>query len=228
MRALTTLKVTMLFISATNTNAGKTTCARLLAQYCNACGVRTILLKPIETGVNDATNHFSDAHLFLQDNRLLDRSLTLKDISFYRYHKASAPLIAQQEEDPNAPIDIDHLIQRLQNFTKTYDLVIVEGAGGLCVPITLEENMLDFALKLKAKMLVISHDNLGLINDCLLNDFLLKSHQLDYKIAINLRENNTAFHSISLPYIKLFNTRSNNPIVIFQQSLKVLMSFALK
>ncbi|UOS00389.1 dethiobiotin synthase [Helicobacter pylori] len=218
----------MLFISATNTNAGKTTCARLLAQYCNACGVRTILLKPIETGVNDTTNHFSDAHLFLQDNRLLDRSLALNDISFYRYAKASAPLIAQQEENQNAPIDTDHLIQRLQNFTKTYDLVIVEGAGGLCVPITLEENMLDFALQLKAKMLVISHDNLGLINDCLLNDFLLKSHQLDYKIAINLRENNAAFHSISLPYIELFNKRSNNPIVIFQQSLKELMSFALK
>ncbi|WQS08064.1 dethiobiotin synthase [Helicobacter pylori] len=218
----------MLFISATNTNAGKTTCARLLAQYCNACSVRTILLKPIETGVNDTTNPFSDAHLFLQDNRLLDRSLTLKDISFYRYTKASAPLIAQQEENQNAPIDTNDLIQRLQNFTKTYDLVIVEGAGGLCVPITLEENMLDLALQLKAKMLVISHDNLGLINDCLLNDFLLKSHQLDYKIAINLRENNAAFHSVSLPYIELFNERSNNPIVIFQQSLKELMDFALK
>ncbi len=218
----------MLFISATNTNAGKTTCARLLAQYCNACGVRTILLKPIETGVNDTTNPFSDAHLFLQDNRLLDRSLTLKDISFYRYAKASAPLIAQQEENQNAPIDTNDLIQRLQNFTKTYDLVIVEGAGGLCVPITLEENMLDFALQLKAKILVISHDNLGLINDCLLNDFLLKSHQLDYKIAINLRENNATFHSVSLPYIELFNERSNNPIVIFQQSLKELMDFALK
>ncbi len=218
----------MLFISATNTNAGKTTCARLLAQYCNACGVKTILLKPIETGVNDTTNPFSDAHLFLQDNRLVDRSLTLNDISFYRYAKASAPLIAQQEENQNAPIDTNDLIQRLQNFTKTYDLVIVEGAGGLCVPITLEENMLDFALQLKAKMLVISHDNLGLINDCLLNDFLLKSHQLDYKIAINLRENNAAFHSVSLPYIELFNERSNNPIVIFQQSLKELMSFALK
>ncbi len=218
----------MLFISATNTNAGKTTCARLLAQYCNACGVRTILLKPIETGVNDTTNPFSDAHLFLQDNRLLDRSLTLNDISFYRYAKASAPLIAQQEENQNAPIDTNSLIQRLQNFTKTYDLVIVEGAGGLCVPITLEENMLDFALKLKAKMLVISHDNLGLINDCLLNDFLLKSHQLDYKIAINLRGNNAAFHSVSLPYIELFNKHSNNPIVIFQQSLKDLMSFALE
>ncbi|WP_120930605.1 dethiobiotin synthase [Helicobacter pylori] len=218
----------MLFISATNTNAGKTTCARLLAQYCNACGVRTILLKPIETGVNDTANHFSDAHLFLQDNRLLDRSLTLNDISFYRYAKASAPLIAQQEENQNAPIDTNSLIQRLQNFTKTYDLVIVEGAGGLCVPITLEENMLDFALQLKAKMLVISHDNLGLINDCLLNDFLLKSHQLDYKIAINLRENNAAFHSISLPYIEFFNKHSNNPIMIFQQSLKELMSFALE
>ncbi|WP_237013142.1 dethiobiotin synthase [Helicobacter pylori] len=218
----------MLFISATNTNAGKTTCARLLAQYCNACGVKTILLKPIETGVNDTTNPFSDAHLFLQDNRLVDRSLTLNDISFYRYAKASAPLIAQQEENQNAPIDTHHLIQRLQNFTKTYDLVIVEGAGGLCVPITLEENMLDLALQLKAKMLLISHDNLGLINDCLLNDFLLKSHQLDYKIAINLRENNAAFHSVSLPYIELFNERSNNPIVIFQQSLKELMSFALK
>ncbi|WP_120819497.1 dethiobiotin synthase [Helicobacter pylori] len=218
----------MLFISATNTNAGKTTCARLLARYCNTCGVKTILLKPIETGVNDAINHSSDAHLFLQDNRLLDSSLTLNDISFYRYHKASAPLIAQQEEDPNAPIDTNHLIQRIHHFTKTYDLVIVEGAGGLCVPITLEENMLDLALRLKAKTLLISHDNLGLINDCLLNDFLLKSHKMDYQIAINLRENNTAFHSISLPYIELFNERSNSPIVIFQKSLKDLMGFALK
>ncbi len=218
----------MLFISATNTNAGKTTCARLLAQYCNTCGVKTILLKPIETGVNDAINHSSDAHLFLQDNRLLDSSLTLNDISFYRYHKASAPLIAQQEEDPNAPIDTNHLIQRIHHFTKTYDLVIVEGAGGLCVPVTLEENMLDLALRLKAKTLLISHDNLGLINDCLLNDFLLKSHKLDYQIAINLRENNTAFYNISLPYIELFNERSNNPIAIFQKSLKKLMSFALK
>ncbi|MGL2893534.1 dethiobiotin synthase, partial [Helicobacter pylori] len=33
---------------------------------------------------------------------------------------------------------------------------------------------------------------------------------------------------VSLPYIELFNARSNNPIVIFQQSLKELMSFALK
>ncbi|CAJ98906.1 dethiobiotin synthase [Helicobacter acinonychis] len=218
----------MLFISATNTNAGKTTCARLLARYCNTCGVKTILLKPIETGVNDAINHSSDAHLFLQDNRLLDSSLTLNDISFYRYGKASAPLIAQQEEDPNTPIDTHHLIQRIQKFTKTYDLVIVEGAGGLCVPVTLEENMLDLALKLKAKTLLISHDNLGLINDCLLNDFLLKSHKMDYQIAINLRENSTAFNSISLPYIELFNERSNNPIVIFQKSLKNLMDFTLK
>ncbi|WP_104744810.1 dethiobiotin synthase [Helicobacter acinonychis] len=218
----------MIFISATNTNAGKTTCARLLARYGNTCGVKTILLKPIETGVNDAINHSSDAHLFLQDNRLLDSSLTLNDISFYRYSKASAPLIAQQEEYPNTPIDTHHLIQCIQKFTKTYDLVIVEGAGGLCVPITLEENMLDLALKLKAKTLLISHDNLGLINDCLLNDFLLKSHKMDYQIAINLRENSTAFNSISLPYIELFNERSNNPIVIFQKSLKNLMDFALK
>lgn len=94
----------MLFISATNTNAGKTTCARLLAKYCNACGVRTILLKPIETGVNDAINHSSDAHLFLQDNRLLDRSLTLKDVSFYRYHKASAPSSPNKKKIQTTPL----------------------------------------------------------------------------------------------------------------------------
>ncbi|WP_104747703.1 dethiobiotin synthase [Helicobacter cetorum] len=218
----------MLFISATNTNVGKTACARLLAKYGNSIGIKTILLKPIETGIKPFDKS-SDAHLFLQDNRLLDNSLKLQDISFYRYTKACAPLIAQQEEDKNTPIDTDSLIKRIQSFKKDYDLVVVEGAGGLCVPTTLKESMLDLALKLKAKILLISHDNLGLINDCLLNDYLLKSQKLDYRIAINLRESNTPiFESVSLPYIKLFNKHSNNPIMIFQKSLKELMDFAIK
>ncbi|AFI05058.1 dethiobiotin synthase [Helicobacter cetorum] len=219
---------TTLFVSATNTNVGKTTCARLLAKYCNTQNIKTILLKPIETGINPLDKS-SDAHLFLQDNHALDKSMQLQDISFYRYIKACAPLIAQQEEKPKKPIELNKIKDLVEHFKQRYDLIIVEGAGGLLVPITLKESMLDLALNLEAKMLLISHDNLGMINDCLLNDYLLKSQKLDYKIAINLRESNaTTFESVSLPYIELFNKHSNNPIMIFQKNLKELMDFALK
>ncbi|WP_104760572.1 dethiobiotin synthase [Helicobacter cetorum] len=218
----------VLFVSATNTNIGKTTCTRELAKICNTQGIKTILLKPIETGVS-LLDKSSDAHLFLKDNQVLDSSLQLNDISIYRYNKACAPLIAQQEENPSMPIKLNKIKDLIEHFKQRYDLVIVEGAGGLLVPITLKESMLDLALKLQAKLLLISHDNLGMINDCLLNDYLLKSQKLDYKIAINLREDNTPiFESVSLPYIKQFNKHALNPILIFQKDLKKLMDFIIK
>ena len=86
------------------------------------------------------------------------------------------------------------------------DIVLIEGAGGLLVPIEDDFYMYDFIRLFGARTLLVGHDNLGCINDILLNLHLLDALGVDdYEWCINFRENKETFQKTAFPFFqKLF------------------------
>jgi len=187
-----------IFITATNTDIGKTyTTKLLLKEYANK-GYRVGAIKPIETGVEGEAQDAKE--LFELTCRLNPtfKNLCVSDIVPITYKLPAAPYIASNK----LPLDIQKIDASIQKAEKYCDILLIEGAGGLLVPIDERYFMLDIALHVKASILLISHCNLGCINDTLLNKRVLDDVGCDYTIVFNPKEGRCLFNEISLPYFK--------------------------
>lgn len=80
----------------------------------------------------------------------------------YMFREPLAPAIAAQHE--GREIDLDHIAHCYEKLAAEHDIVLVEGAGGLLVPLTREENFLDLAARLDLPILVVARNILGTIN----------------------------------------------------------------
>lgn len=210
-----------LFITATNTNIGKTYSTHILADYLNSIGIKTIISKPIETG--DDGNTILDCQKHYQYNLKIDKTLHLEDINFYRYKLPASPFVAKIFEP--IEVDFDLIAQNLNRLSSKCDVLLIEGAGGLMVPINEHHNMLDLAMFLKASLFLVSGDRLGMLNDLLLNIELLKMRQISCIYGINLIDEK-AYETISKPYIEYLNTKLTNPIYILQKDIsKIALDF---
>lgn len=210
-----------LFITATNTNIGKTYSTHILADYLNSIGIKTIISKPIETG--DDGNTILDCQKHYQYNLKIDKTLRLEDINFYRYKLPASPFVAKIFEP--IEVDFDLISQNLNRLSSKCDVLLIEGAGGLMVPINEHHNMLDLAMFLKASLFLVSGDRLGMLNDLLLNIELLKMRQISCIYGINLIDEK-AYETISKPYIEYLNTKLTNPIYILQKDIsKIALDF---
>lgn len=208
-----------LFITATNTNIGKTYSSHILADYLNSIGIKTIISKPIETG--DDGNTILDCQKHYQYNLKIDKTLSLEDINFYRYKLPASPFVAKIYE--HIEIDFDLIARNLHRLSSKCDVLLIEGAGGLMVPIDQNHNMLDLAMFLEASLLLVSGDKLGMLNDLLLNIELLKIREISCIYAINLMDEKT-YKSISKPYVEYLNTKLTNPIYILQKDISKIAS----
>lgn len=188
-----------IFITATNTNIGKTYAVKKLTKAFSEFGLKVGVYKPIETGVRtipvDAKNIFRFA---LKYNNAL-RHLTLEDIAPIQLKLPAAPYIANNA----LPIDTDLIQERLHTIETHCDIVIIEGAGGLMVPVDKTYMMVDLITLLEChKALLVTHCSLGCINDTLLSEKLLLDKQIDHAIAFNCKLNAKSFYETSHPFFK--------------------------
>ncbi|PAF51616.1 dethiobiotin synthase [Helicobacter sp. 13S00477-4] len=210
-----------IFISATNTNIGKTHTSCMLSDYLNQIGLKTLISKPIETGDNGKTR--LDCQIHLEKNKKIHPKLTLEDINFYRYKIPASPFVAQID-NPKAPkIDFKYIAKKISELENKCDILLVEGAGGLLVPIDLEHNMFDLAKYLNAHLLLISSDKLGMINDLLLNKEFLKTKNITTTYVINMLDEKN-YNKISKPYIDHLNNISKNTIHNLQKDISKITS----
>lgn len=187
-----------IFITATNTNIGKTyTTLQLLDMY-TQMGYKVGVYKPIETGVNGLP---ADGSLLLKHASSLNpalKSLKVGDIVSIALSLPAAPYVANKA----AKIDLQIFDKALEKIEKLCDIVIIEGAGGLMVPLDEELMMYDLPTHFNATTLLVTHCHLGCINDTLLNLEKLSQLNIPYLWAFNCRQNDESFKQISLPYFK--------------------------
>ncbi len=187
-----------IFITATNTDVGKTYATTQLLKEFASKGLRVGVFKPIETGVEveplDGKKLFD---LAKELNPELE-CLTLKTIVPYQFKLPAAPIVAKGD----STININFLEHKLQEIEKYCDIVLIEGAGGLMVPVQEHLCMIDFIHIFQASVLLVCPSKLGSINDTLLSRYLLESKKIAYTWAINLYKDLEDFEEVTAPFYK--------------------------
>jgi dethiobiotin synthetase len=118
-------------------------------------------MKPIESGV--AGQAHADAELL---RRAAGSSDPLTDISPYRFGPPLAPLVAARRRGTR--ISLATIVRRFHRLARRHDIVVVEGVGGLMVPLTRTQTTLDLAQALGLPLLLVIGNRLGAINHTLL------------------------------------------------------------
>jgi dethiobiotin synthetase len=185
-----------LFITATGTNVGKTHTTLKLIEALASKGLKVGVYKPIETGV---THTAPDATILLEACQKVNenfKALKPLDITAYTFALPAAPFCADTEQ----VIDLKHIIDKHEELSKLCDILLVEGAGGLMVPITKEYMMINLIKDLNAKTLLVTPSRLGCINDTILSILALKTFDIDFDWCVNLYEDKEDFEKVTRPY----------------------------
>ena len=153
------------FITGTDTGVGKTFFACMLAALLRDSGYRVGVMKPAESGCAER-----EGELYPKDAILLKEASASQDsldkICPYQLREPLAPSVAAQRE--GITLDIDRLIDVYNEITSTHDITLIEGAGGLMVPLLPSYTYADFARVLKLPVVVIAANRLGMINHLVL------------------------------------------------------------
>ena len=154
------------FITGTDTGVGKTIAAAAIIRLLMGNGTKAFGMKPIETGCKASI--YGD--LLPEDGMILKEVAGMKEdireIVPYPFRTPVAPLVASREEGKE--INIEVIKERFDALLKKYDAGIVEGAGGLLVPVKKDFFMLDLAKELNLPILIVSPNRLGTLNHTLL------------------------------------------------------------
>lgn len=154
-----------IFITGTDTGVGKTLVTCGLAALLRESGYRVGVMKPAETGCEER-----DGKPFPQDASCLKEASgceePLEKICPYCLSEPLAPSVAA--ERAGVKIDISHLQAVYNEISQKHDITLVEGAGGLLVPILPSYTYADLAKLFKLPSLVVAANRLGMINHLLL------------------------------------------------------------
>jgi len=151
-----------IFITGTDTDAGKTVVTAGLAASLKSCGYCVGVFKPIQTGSYKVNNELVSPDL--EFTKTIDSGILTH--ASYNFKEPVAPSLAADLE--GVEINIDKIIEDYKILEKKCDFVIVEGAGGLLTPIKGRFLMRNLAIILDLPLLIVAKPDLGTINHTLL------------------------------------------------------------
>lgn len=151
-----------IFITGTGTDVGKTLISAIIVE-----ALKADYWKPVQAGFTDGTDSLSIQEMITNKKSKIHSEL-------YRLKMPASPHISAPAEQKE--IKIKEIIAHLP---KTKNRLIIEGAGGLMVPLNPNELILNLIKKLKAKVVIVSKNELGSINHSLLTAAVLKKEKVD-------------------------------------------------
>ena len=153
------------FITATDTGVGKTIAAGAVIKAMNFLGLKPCAMKPIESGCGregDILVPFDG--MFLKQIAHVDEPLTT--ITPCCFESPLAPLSASEVD--MREIDMAEIKRAFVRLSTKYDTIVVEGIGGLMVPILKDFYTVDLAREFRLPLLVIARPGLGTVNHIML------------------------------------------------------------
>ncbi len=155
----------VLFISGIDTDAGKTYATAWLAQQIAASGRTVITQKFIQTGCEGSSEDI-EAHRRLCGLPMQPCDLDGTTAPIIFTYPASAQLAARID---GREIDLTLVDRSTERLLETFDCVLVEGAGGLMVPVTDETTTIDYIASRRLPVVLVTNGRLGSINHTLLS-----------------------------------------------------------
>ncbi|MFL6339216.1 MAG: dethiobiotin synthase [Nitrososphaeraceae archaeon] len=162
------------FVTGTDTEIGKTTVAASLASLLRLSGWNVGVMKPFATGTRVFSTKYKS-----KDSALLARAAQVndpdKEINPFFYSVPTAPFTAAKIMSEKEP-SLEDALRICQKLAAKHNFMIVEGIGGIMVPLTKEKCILHFAKSLGLPTIIVAGSELGTINHTLLtvkicNDF---------------------------------------------------------
>ena len=199
-----------IFIAGTDTGIGKTIIAGGIAAALKSRGIDIGVMKPFETGISKLNGKWK-----LQDGAFLKKSAGVKDpdelITPFCFEKSLAPYVAANLE--NVQIDLNKVHRAFNELSSRHSLVVVEGAGGLIVPIKKKYFYANLARDLNLSVIIVVRPGLGSINHTLLTIKAAQSYDLKVIGIIFNNYNNCHYGTAEKTNPKAIEELSNLPVL---------------
>ena len=198
------------FITGTDTNVGKTVVTACLLALYREQGIDTGVMKPIETGVDQecSSEANSDAKFLLTISGNGD---PLEEICPIRLKPTAAPL--QAARITGQTIDISLILENFRRLQAKHDRMLVEGIGGLLVPLTANYSVSDLIKDMNLPLIIVSRFSLGTINHTLLTVKAAQETGVEIAGIILNHSEDRPLNEIELGQASLIQELSNVPIL---------------
>jgi len=172
-----------ILITGTDTGVGKTVVSAALVYYLRSQGLDVGVMKPVHTGCR-----FIGSKPIGEDTQLLIRAAGVQDlpemVTPYCLEYPLAPWTASQLEGVHIKLFV--LLKAYQELRRRHSFLVVEGVGGLAVPITARLSVADLALSFELPLLVVARPGLGTLNHTKLTIEYAKARKIPVKgIVLN-------------------------------------------
>lgn len=170
------LKSSRLFITGTDTGVGKTVLSLLMMRHLYDMGENPFYIKLIQTGCRDVFDAESDARFIYEHVPALIGKDPGESVP-YCFKNPKAPWFAARDEDKN--INLKVIVDAVERGSTSHSVLVLEGAGGLFVPVDRTTLMVDLISMLDARPVLAARAGLGTINHTLLSIETLKIRGID-------------------------------------------------
>jgi len=168
-----------LFITGTDTGIGKTMVAAGVLRFLRTEGIDAIPMKPVQTGSgwHDGVLRSPDLRFSIEAADMFPDSEDMPFMAPYQYEPACSPHLAGRmvASYPSVP----HIVTCAETLLRRHSFVVVEGAGGVMVPLDESTTSLELMTELDFPVLLVARAGLGTINHTLLSLKILRSEGLN-------------------------------------------------
>ena len=173
------------FITGTDTDIGKTALSALLLAELRERGIQAAPMKPAQTGCENNRVPDLDYSLSMANFIASDEDYAL--MSPARFAPACSPHLAAQQA--GTEIQLAQLTTPAQQLSEKYESLVIEGAGGVLVPINPRETMLNLMQRIQLPVIVAAPPGLGSINHTLLSLHALRAAKVDVAGVVFIERN---------------------------------------
>ena len=164
----------IVFITGTDTGVGKTLLTAMLVAHLRDNGVNALAMKPFCSGGIEDLEVLS---------AMQGHSLSRRKLNPYYFAEPVAPLVGAQKRGQK--IRLRDVLEKIADVKSQCDVLLIEGSGGLMVPLGEDFYVLDLIRSLKCPVIVVGCNRLGIINHALLTLHAMQHAGIkNFKIAL--------------------------------------------
>jgi len=225
-----------LFVTATDTDIGKTYVCAGLAYALKKSGIDVGIMKPFACGVKQKIGFSSNDLTILTNAAMVDDAEDIINPFFFPI--PASPYTAAK--NLGVKIDVEHVMECFRKLDEIHDIVLVEGIGGIMTPILKDYAIIDLIKDLMANTIIVTSSKIGTVNHTVLTCNMCKNMNIPIKgLIINnfdstgypipeLERDLSALTDLpvlcSLPHMKKFNLSNYSALIQEKMDISDLIS----